>query len=129
MEEMRERSSSITITIDNHNPIAYQLVRTALNGNTDDYVISLIEKCLNKNKPAIIYPDLPDRRDMLKLAPQLYDQHNRDYVIQYVINELTDHNTEIEQTDRRQKYIIAAIGAGTTAISSVAAFLAAYYTR
>jgi len=106
--------------------MAYKLVHSALNGNSDPHVIELIDRCLNKNKKGLLYPDLPDKRDLLKLAPDLYEQHNRDYVLNYLINELTDNNAHVRQdkkNERKQKYVIAAIGATTTIISTASALL------
>jgi len=131
----RPRSSSVTITIENpqlqeRHPIAYELVHTAMNGNADPNVINLIGKRLKKNKGCIIYPELADKRDLLKLAPQSYDKHNREYILTYVINELTDSSIKErleKKKERRQKYIIAAAGATTTIISTIVAAITTHY--
>ena len=127
--QTRSRSSSITI-IEIEHPIDFKLVRNVLNGNTDPHVVKIIGKRLQKNKDGILYPNLPEIRSHLPGDSQSYEGTRQDNLVEYVIHELTDDNAKIhldKQRERRQKYIIAVIGATTTLLSTATAALTAYF--
>lgn len=133
MEEnkVRERSSSLIVIIDgnasNCNDVAFKLVRTALDGDPDPHIVNIIEKRIKENTRSLFYPDLHIKRiALLSDVPT-----NRSNLTDYVIRELADDALQTKsekERERRQKYIIAAVGAGGTLVSTLAGILATYFS-
>jgi len=128
----RPRASSITIVVnpDEGYNATYQLVKKALNGDTDNHVVSALNNVLTLNRSGVIYPDLQERRAAFPALAEATTTESRDTLIRYIIHELVDSKKrdELEQaSQKRQKYIVAIIGAITTLVTSASATIATYY--
>jgi hypothetical protein len=111
----RSRSDSLTCSLQARGimPVAYDAVHLALNGNTDDHVITIVNTAIIKNYYTKIYPDLREQRK--KLVDNI--TMSRDEVITYLVHELTEcnsKNSERQRKERHMKYNIALIGACAT---------------
>jgi len=136
--EGKPRSHSITITIQDQtdtvyaqNPIAYQMVKLALNGETDRHVVELIGRFMDNNRNGVLYRDLKAERTILGQINDDKSQEARDNLVRYIIHEMTDnlHQESINSKhQQRQKYIIALIGAGSTIVTSVITAVLMYFS-
>jgi len=135
----RERSTSVTIIIkpigdqlEARHPVAFKIIQDAFSDTIDQHLVEFIGKRIERNPDGILYPDLRRRRNDIKssLSSRAVD-NSKEELYSYLVQELRDgieYTKKQKKGERRQKYIIATIGAITTLCASTISTLLTYYT-
>jgi hypothetical protein len=135
----RERSTSVTIIIKPiggqlaaRHPVAFKIIQDAFSDTIDQHLVEFISKRIERNPDGILYPDLRKLRNNIKsLYPLRSEDRSKEELYSYLVQELRDgieHTKKQKRAERKQKYIIAAIGAVTTLCASTISTLLTYYT-
>lgn len=146
-EIVRTRSGSIIIDMEpgsliaidyarSKHPIAYRLVHSAMNGNSDAYVIKTIGKSLDKDRKGVMYKELRKTRQLLQQISNSNKEKekslDKEQITEYIIKELSENLARKKQdgkSQRKQKIFIAACGVIVTVVTSASTALAAYFAK
>ncbi|MFW6174136.1 MAG: hypothetical protein ACOC5T_10380 [Elusimicrobiota bacterium] len=137
-DAIHDKSSSTTIAIDFNKEQeekaehAHRLIKSVLNGYTDEHIVNAIKHSLEGDFDGVVYPELKKQRRKIIALKAAKTQEDKDYVLRHLTQELVDSREwerRQKKRERRQKYIIALTGLLSTLITSTASVLITYFTK